>query len=369
MKNIVVILDMTNDCNFRCEYCYLSAGEKKDEIDFETAMYAVEKIYNKYKCVVNILFHGGEPLYYFKTIKKVVEELNQKEYANYLRYSIQTNGYLVNDEVVNFFVQYDFSVGVSIDGYDNNGNAARKDSAGSFTTDRVKENMKLLLSKKCSISILSVINKYNHDTIGDEIDRFYKMGVNSFTINPFIPAGRGKQTKLGVSTQEMFETYKTIVEKIIKYKEKGFIICEKNILFMLNKIITGRSGYMCMTTPCGAGLAQYTIDPNGNVYPCADFSGIEAFNLGNVRSDFFNTMMTNEQWIKIRRSRLENFEKCYNCPVIKQCTAGCSVRAYFNNGDVDSVDPICEINKLLIPYLMQPKVLDKIKFLGEEIIC
>lgn len=369
MKNIVVILDVTNDCNFRCEYCYLSAGEKKDKIDFETAIYAVDKIYNKYKCVVNILFHGGEPLYYFETIKKVVEELKQMKYVNYLRFSIQTNGYLVNDEVVDFFVKHNFSVGISIDGYDNNGNGARKDSEGRFTTDRVKESMKLLISKKLPISILSVINKYNHNTIGDEIDRFYTMGINSFTINPFIPAGRGKQTKLGVSAQEMFETYKTVVEKIIKYKEKGYIICEKNIIFMLKKIISGISGYMCMTAPCGAGLAQYTIDPIGNVYPCADFSGIEEFNLGNVRSDFFNNMLTNEQWVKIRMSSLENFEKCCNCTVFKQCTAGCSVRTYFNNGYVDSVDPICEINILLIPYLMQPEVLDKIRFLVEGKVC
>lgn len=362
MKNIVVILDMTNDCNFRCEYCYLSAGENKDQLSVDTAICAIDKIYEKYKCIINILFHGGEPLFCFGTIKKILEELKKKDYISFLRFSIQTNGYFINDEVVDFFIDNNFSVGISIDGYDDKGNGARKDKEGRYTTERVIDNMKMLIDRKCSISILSVINKYNYNVMGNVIDRFYEIGIDSFTINPFIPAGRGRQFHLGVSSENMFETYKDIIDKIISYRKRGRNICEKNIYFLCKKIATGNSGYMCMCVPCGAGLAQYTIAPDGNVYPCADFSGIEIFSMGNVKSDFFENMLFNEQWKKIRMNRLIKYEHCQKCSLVKMCTAGCSVRSYFNNGRVDSIDPICELNKLLIPYMMKTEIWEELGF-------
>ena len=71
MKAVVLILDLTNDCNLRCSYCYASGGERADCLSVSDAVLAIEKFYNRFKCQIQVLFHGGEPLLCFDSIQKI----------------------------------------------------------------------------------------------------------------------------------------------------------------------------------------------------------------------------------------------------------------------------------------------------------
>ena len=106
-----------------------------------------------------------------------------------------------------------------------------------------------------------------------------------------------------------------------------------------------------MSNPCGAGLSQFTVDPNADVYPCADLCGQKHFRLGNIGEDFFPMIPSCEGWREIRSYKLQNLTGCKKCTLIKTCPAGCSVRCYYSNDSVHSTDPLCGFYKLILPYL------------------
>lgn len=126
---------------------------------------------------------------------------------------------------------------------------------------------------------------------------------------------------------------------------------EKNLFHIVKKIVTGGNSYMCMSNPCGAGLSQFTVDPNADVYPCADLCGQKHFRLGNIGEDFFPMIPSCEGWREIRSYKLQNLTGCKKCTLIKTCPAGCSVRCYYSNDSVHSTDPLCGFYKLILPYL------------------
>ena len=106
-----------------------------------------------------------------------------------------------------------------------------------------------------------------------------------------------------------------------------------------------------MSNPCGAGLSQFTVAPNADVYPCADLCGQKHFILGNIGEDFFPKIPSCEGWREIRSYKLQNLTGCKKCTLIKTCPAGCSVRCYYSNDSVHSTDPLCGFYKLILPYL------------------
>ena len=100
MKAVVLILDLTNDCNLRCSYCYASGGERADCLSVSDAVLAIEKFYNRFKCQIQVLFHGGEPLLCFDSIQKIISITETKDFSDYISWFIQTNGVLLSQEKI-----------------------------------------------------------------------------------------------------------------------------------------------------------------------------------------------------------------------------------------------------------------------------
>ena len=146
--------------------------------------------------------------------------------------------------------------------------------------------------------------------------------------------------------------FKDLSDMILSlYYKDNIIFIEKNLFHIVKKIVTGGNSYMCMSNPCGAGLSQFTVAPNADVYPCADLCGQKHFILGNIGEDFFPKIPSCEGWREIRSYKLQNLTGCKKCTLIKTCPAGCSVRCYYSNDSVHSTDPLCGFYKLILPYL------------------
>jgi len=353
MKAVVLILDLTGDCNLRCEYCYASGGENQDCLSVDDAVLAIEKTYEKYECIVQTLFHGGEPMMCFEQICKIITMVKKKSYAKFVHWTIQTNGTLLTDEAVSYFAKNAVGVAISVDGATNISNATRPFEDQKPSTEKTLACFDILKRYNLPIHILSVINKHNYKSYPQDMENFIEMGATVFSSNPLIAAGRGAQTKIGIDTNELFELYKKITDVIIKYYNKNMRIFEKNIYHIVKQIVTEKPSYMCMAQPCGAGLAQVTISPKGLVYPCADFIGEDSFCLGNVKEDFFSNFTTNKKWLEIRQYSLDQFEKCTSCEIKNFCPAGCAVRCYFHNGKISSIDPLCDFYFKFISYLKE----------------
>ena len=309
MKAVVLILDLTNDCNLRCSYCYASGGEHADCLSVSDAVLAIE---NRFKCQIQVLFHGGEPLLCFDSIQKIISITETKDFSNYISWFIQTNGVLLSQEKIDFLKYNNVNIGISLDGVTDESNCSRKKINGQPSTKETISALNLLHKSGISTSILTVVNANNYSLILHELKILISMGIRNVALNPYISAGRGSIVK---------------------------------------KIVTGGNSYMCMSNPCGAGLSQFTVDPNADVYPCADLCGQRHFRLGNIGEDFFPMIPSCEGWREIRSYKLQNLTGCKKCTLIKTCPAGCSVRCYYSNDSVHSTDPLCGFYKLILPYL------------------
>ncbi|MEI3102756.1 MAG: SPASM domain-containing protein [Oscillospiraceae bacterium] len=162
------------------------------------------------------------------------------------------------------------------------------------------------------------------------------------------PDGKTNEENISEIYQYLKKEYQN--EYSLYYKD-NIIFIEKNLFHIVKKIVTGGNSYMCMSNPCGAGLSQFTVDPNADVYPCADLCGQKHFRLGNIGEDFFPMIPSCEGWREIRSYKLQNLTGCKKCTLIKTCPAGCSVRCYYSNDSVHSTDPLCRFYKLILPYL------------------
>lgn len=97
----------------------------------------------------------------------------------------------------------------------------------------------MMNSLNCKYSIISVLNKSNYKLIIDELDNFFDLGVHNFSVNYFLPSGRGRFSDLRLSSEEMFYTYKSILDKLAnKLKKDNILIFEKNMYYFIKKMIT-----------------------------------------------------------------------------------------------------------------------------------
>lgn len=352
MKAVVLILDLTNDCNLRCSYCYASGGEHADCLSVSDAVLAIEKFYNRFKCQIQVLFHGGEPLLCFDSIQKIISITETKDFSNYISWFIQTNGVLLSQEKIDFLKYNNVNIGISLDGVTDESNCSRKKINGQPSTKETISALNLLHKSGISTSILTVVNANNYSLILHELKILISMGIRNVALNPYISAGRGSIANLGVTNEQMFNLFKDLSDMILSlYYKDNIIFIEKNLFHIVKKIVTGGNSYMCMSNPCGAGLSQFTVDPNADVYPCADLCGQKHFRLGNIGEDFFPMIPSCEGWREIRSYKLQNLTGCKKCTLIKTCPAGCSVRCYYSNDSVHSTDPLCGFYKLILPYL------------------
>ena len=113
----LVVLNLTTDCNMRCEYCYASAGDYQSYMTYDTALKTIEELrrINNYE-TVKVLFHGGEPLLCYDVIEKIINYYKDHGLADKLDYYIQTNCVLLTEDKIKFFKENDVKISISVDG-------------------------------------------------------------------------------------------------------------------------------------------------------------------------------------------------------------------------------------------------------------
>lgn len=251
-------LIIANSCNMNCRYCYASGGNYGRENDLMSKDIATSVIeFVKGNNIKNICFFGGEPLLGFDIIKYICDSL--KDSVSYL---IQTNGTILNEEIIKTFKKYNFDVTVSIDGYKKINDTNRVFLNGNGSYDIISENIDKMLERGINISVLEATVTDNTKDIDSfsNIEKFLKNRFNVSQIQigkdvrfPEIYDDRGEDIK------SIENIYKELKENKIKdlgvYKDPiDHIISQKYESYF-----------------CGAGSEQITIDSNGDIYICPMF--------------------------------------------------------------------------------------------------
>lgn len=306
---INIILKITNNCNLSCKYCYIT--NKRIDCDVNKIVKAIDSIALNHDKFLDICFHGGEPLLKFDLIKNIISVLETKEYLWRLSLSIQTNGTIISEEIINYLKSKNIGIGISLDGLaeDHNINRVFKNGIGTF--DIIKNNLKFLIKKQVECGVLITLNNKNIKNIKTLIEFLNEYNIKFASFNHIIT----NNNELKINNEELFLMYKDLINylKLInKYKEKSERLIIRNLQGMIFKVKDKNYRRdMCLCYPCGIGKNVLTIDVDGQLYPCDWLVGNQEYEIksNNIKELLFET----------------NFIDCAcsDCDVNNYCSRGC----------------------------------------------
>lgn len=339
-------LNISHDCNLRCEYCFAAKGDfgtGRELMSFDTAKKAIdfliEKSGNRYNLEVD--FFGGEPLMNFDVVKKTVEYARsiEKEHNKNFRFTITTNGLLLTDDKIDFINREMANVVLSLDGRKEVNDKLRVSPNGSGSYDIIVPKYQKLVSERGDKDyyVRGTFTKNNLDFTKDVI-KMSELGFDQLSIEPVV-----SDTKLKYSIKEedlprVFEEYETLAKEMIKRKKSGK--CFNFFHFMID-LDQGPCAIKRLRG-CSCGNEYIAVTPNGDVYPCHQFVGNEQWRMGNVVENSFD----NEIKTKFAKTNIYTKEKCKNCWAKFFCSGGCNANSWQYEGDIARSHGIsCELEK------------------------
>ena len=296
-------LHIAHDCNLACKYCFAEEGEyhgRRALMSYEVGKKALDFLVANSGSRKNLEvdFFGGEPTMNFEVVKQLVEYGRSIEEANNkkFRFTLTTNGILLNDEILDFANKEMSNIVLSIDG--------RKE-----------------------INDLMRPTRNNHGSSYDIImPKFKKVAESRNQMNYYV---RGTF---------LCEQYDILAKEIIKRKKagKGFNFFH----FMID--INGGPCVAKRLSGCGSGCEYLAVTPWGDFYPCHQFVGNEDFLMGNVDDGIVRPDIRD----MFKNSNVYSKEKCKNCFAKFYCSGGCAANSYNFHGNInDAYDVGCELQK------------------------
>lgn len=347
---------LTEDCNFRCQYCF--GGEpRKTYMSKKVFLKSIEMILPAIKKhPLQITFFGGEPFLNWEVMQygfNVLDYLNKVTSVNYkesaIKTYISTNGLLATPDkldYINKFKELNSSIQFSLDGHTLELNSYRFSNKKIF--DTIIKNFKYALNNTdLYVNVRMTINKKNIFHFADSIIHFYEMGVNNvdFLTNDSIEMA---QTHAW-NDEKYYKAYYKNVQKIVKYLHKRKVEQFKNIDTNLYELYNKK--YFC-GRPCEAGYTLLGVFPNGELYPCTRIGSgpkKDKWLLGDV----INGIDRIDLLEKINNFKL-NRKNCGNCEE-NTCIMCIAHNDEINNNIELPVTDYCEFFKISKSLITQNK--------------
>lgn len=328
MKDInLLIKPASGSCNMRCRYCFYSDEQKKREhssrgmMDTETAENIIKKALAYANGNCTFAFQGGEPtlrgLDFFREFTETV-----KKYAagrQNIRYAIQTNGLLLDEEWAVFLKENSFLVGLSVDGGSDVHNLNRIDASGAGTHAKVMKAARVLAKYQVPFNVLTVVTSRAARSI-TSIYNFYKK--NKLLYQQYIPCldpifePRG-ESAYSLSPEEFGDFLIRLFDLWYEDRLKGEFIYI-HYFENLAGILLGHAPASCGML--GVCSEQNVIEADGSVYPC-DFYALDEYLLGNINTDSIEQINLLRQ--PFLAESLKGLEKCRSCRYGFVCRGGC----------------------------------------------
>lgn len=343
MKRITVLVRPTEECNFRCKYCYhadtqYQAGKMSIQL-FEEIVSKISSCYNS----VHLTFHGGEPLLMgYNFYEKALEIIkNYSQDGTQWDLGLQTNGYFLNEKFCELFDANNCGISVSFDGPGILNHLRDK-------TEKVTENIINLRNKGFKISLLGVVTKQNVNYLQDFYD-FAKQYSFPCKLNPVIESG-------GAVGHEDFlitsEEYINGIKKLIPFFLKDDTLDSFFVPFtsMVYSAITNKHAPICENVGCLHKWLAITHD--GFIYPCSR-SYPKEYCLGHI-SEFseLEKAFDTENFAHLIKGAIERRNYCKsNCDYYHLCQGGCNNDSILYGDITRPANIKCTILKTLIPYI------------------
>jgi uncharacterized protein len=340
-------LNMTHDCNLRCEYCFASQGTYNGEkafLSFETGKkafdYLVKNSGNRKNLEVD--FFGGEPLMNFDVIKKLVDygRSLEKEYNKHFRFTVTTNGVLLDEEKMDYINENMDNVVLSIDGRKETNDRMRKTINKKGSYDLIVDNYKKFISKRGSKDYFArgTYTSNNLD-FSEDVKHMRELGFDKISVEPVV----AKDEKKYALKKEHVDILKKEYEKLAEYYIESYKSKDRRFQFFhFNIELEGGPCIYKRSIGCGAGTEYVAVTPSGDLYPCHQFVGNEEFIIGNVEEGITNRALAD----KFKNVSVNDKPACRDCWAKYFCSGGCHANAYnFNKDFTVPYDVGCELEK------------------------
>lgn len=336
-------LHVAHDCNLRCKYCFASTGSfegKRLIMDADTAKKAIDFLIasSGKRRNLEVDFFGGEPLMALDTVKETVRYARKQEklHDKNFRFTITTNGILLDDETDRFINEEMSNVVLSIDGRKEVNDAMR----GKGVYDQILPKFKKLADEReqTNYYVRGTFTAKNLDFANDVL-HFADLGFQQTSVEPVVEDEPGHDYELKREhLPQIFAEYERLAYEYVKRRKEGKGFNFFHFMVDLEQgpcIVKRMSG-------CGAGHEYVSVTPEGDIYPCHQFVGNPDFIMGNV----FDGKIDETMKETFERSNVYTKKACETCFAKFYCSGGCSANAYKFNRDIDiPYDMACEMER------------------------
>ena len=350
-------LHVAHTCNLNCSYCFASQGKYQGDravMSFEVGKQAFDFLVanSGTRRNLEVDFFGGEPLMNWEVVKQFLAYARsiEKEHNKNFRFTLTTNGLLIDDEVIDFLNKEMSNVVLSLDGRKEIHDLFRKDYAGNGSYDKIIPKFKRLVESRGGKNYY-MRGTFTHNNVDFTEDIFHMadLGFTELSMEPVVCAPDDPCALTDEDLPKLFEQYEILAKEMIKRKREGrpftfyhYMIDLKNGPCIYKRI-----------TGCGSGTEYMAVTPWGELFPCHQFVGDPKYSLGNIWDGVKNKECQDE----FRSCNAYAREECRDCWAKLYCSGGCAANAYHATGSIGGIYKYgCELFKKRIECAVMMQV-------------
>ena len=330
-------LHIAHTCNLNCSYCFASQGKYHGDraiMSYEVGKQALDFLVENSGARRNLEvdFFGGEPLMNFEVVKQLVAYARsiEKAYGKNFRFTLTTNGLLIDDDVIDFANRECANVVLSLDGRKEIHDRYRVDYAGNGSFDRIVPKFQKLVEARegKNYYMRGTFTHANPDFLKD-IQQMLDLGFRELSMEPVVCAPGDPAELTEGDLPIVLEQYEKLAELMLAEDKKKTPFTFYHYMIDL----TGGPCIYKRISGCGSGTEYMAVTPWGDLYPCHQFVGEEKFKLGDIWQGVTNTAMQSE----FAACNVYAHPECRDCWARLYCSGGCAANAYHSTGSVTGV--------------------------------
>ena len=330
-------LHVAHTCNLNCSYCFASQGKYHGDraiMSFEVGKQALDFLvaHSGTRRNLEVDFFGGEPLMNFQVVKDLVAYARSIEVENgkRFRFTLTTNGVLVDDDVIQWANRECSNVVLSLDGRKEIHDRFRVDYAGNGSWEKIVPKFQKFVEARGGKDyyMRGTFTHANPDFLKD-IQQMLDLGFTELSMEPVVCAEGDPSALTEEDLPIVLEQYERLAELMLQKEKEG-----KPFTFYHYMIdLTGGPCIYKRISGCGSGTEYMAVTPWGDLYPCHQFVGEERFKLGNIWDGVTNT----ETQAEFAACNVYAHPQCRDCWARLYCSGGCAANAYHATGSVTGV--------------------------------
>ena len=354
LKPSAVYFNPTERCNLNCTYCYIPEAMRRggEHMSQEKLLEALAILKRYFRTTVpkgslpQIVFHGAEPLLNREAVFAGIER-----YADDFRFGVQTNATLLDESAIAFLRDHDVSIGISLDAPTAAvADRTRRTWQGDGVYGQVIAAMKRLAGD-AHWSVICTVSSENLRHLSSLVDFLHGNEVPTCLMNILrctLPRSRSVKPDDVAAAKYFLKALDRTHELYQKTGRKLVVGNFANILLSIAAPTARR--LMCDISPCGGGRCFFALAPNGDLFPCSEFIGLERFRGGNLFADAIPDVLASEPFKLVTGRKVEDIDPCRRCAIRHFCGSPCPAEAHEMNGGMHNIGAFCEFYEEQVRY-------------------